>query len=110
MAFNPQNILSLAKAGGFSLDNAVSEIQSKIPNLQQATNIDINGTLSGVQSQAQAVINGAVQKLAGKIPTTKRYKFNQLTGLSNLNQNGGPSALNDLGGGLSFSNQLESFH
>ena len=109
MAFNPQNILSRAKAGGFSLDNAVSEIQSKIPNLQQATNIDINGTLSGVQSQAQAAINGAVQKLAGKIQLPNGINLTELTGLSNLNQNGGPSAINDLGGGLPFPNQLEPF-
>ena len=90
MAFNPQNILSRAKAGGFSLDNAVSEIQSKIPNLQQATNIDINGTLSGVQSQAQAAINGAVQKLAGKIQLPNGINLTELTGLSNSTQNGGP--------------------
>ena len=50
-----------------SIDNAVSQIQSQIPNLKTPGNIDINGTLSGVQSQAQAAVNGAVQQLAGKV-------------------------------------------
>ena len=61
--FKPQNLLNRAKAGGFSIDNAVSQIQSQVPNLQQAANIDINGTLSSVSSQAQSALNGAVQKL-----------------------------------------------
>ena len=52
MAFNPKILNSSAKAGGFSLDNAVSEIQSQ-NSIQQAANIDINGTLSVYKALAQ---------------------------------------------------------
>ena len=107
--FKPQNLLNRAKAGGFSIDNAVSEIQSKIPNLQQAANIDINGTLSGVQSQAQSAINSAVQNLAGKVKLPSGLDLIGLTGIGNINQNGGASAVDDLGGSLPFPNQLEPF-
>ncbi len=107
--FKPQNLLNRAKAGGLSLDNAVSEIQSKVPNLQQAANIDINGTLSGVQSQAQAAVNSAVQSLAGKVKLPSGLDLIGITGLGNLGQAGGASAIDDLGGSLPFPNQLEDF-
>ena len=67
MVFKPQNLLSRVQAGGFSIDNAVSQAQSAVNKLKTPGNIDINGTLAGVQSQAQAAVNGAVQNLAGKI-------------------------------------------
>ncbi len=111
--FKPQNLLNRAKAGGFSIDNAVSQIQSQIPNLKTPGNIDINGTLSGVQSQAQAAVNGAVQQLAGKVKLPSGLDLIGLTGIGNLSGllggSGGQSSLNDLGGGLPFPNQLEKF-
>ena len=111
--FKPQNLLNRAKAGGFSIDNAVSQIQSQVPNLQQAANIDINGTLSSVSSQAQSALNGAVQKLAGKVTLPNGLDLIGLTGLGSLGGlfggGGGPSAIAELGGGLPFPNQLEEF-
>jgi len=70
--FKPQNLLNRVQAGGFSIDNAVNEIQSKIPNLSTPGNIDINGSLASISSQAQSAVNGAVQQLAGKVKSRFR--------------------------------------
>ena len=111
--FKPQNLLDRAKAGGFSIDNAVSQIQSQIPNIKTPGNIDINGTLSGVQSQAQAAVNSAVQQIAGKVKLPGGLDLIGLPGIGNLSGllggSGGQSAVNELGGGLPFPNQLEKF-
>jgi len=108
MAFKPQNILKRVQAGGFSIDNAVSQIQSQVPNLQQAANIDINGAINSVTSQAEGAINGAVQKLAGKVQLPGGLNLAGFTGFSNL-FGGQGSALSDLGGQKPFPNQLEKF-
>ena len=113
MSFKPQNLLSRVQAGGFSIDNAVSQIQSKIPNLKTPGNIDINGTLSGVQSQAKAAVDSAVQELAGKVKLPSGLDLIGLGGMGNISSllggSGGQSAVTDLGGGLPFPNQLEKF-
>jgi len=113
MAFKPQNILNRVKAGGFSLDNAVSELQSKVPDLKTPGNIDINGTLSGVSSQAQAAVNGAVQQIAGKVKLPSGLDLIGLPGAGGLGSlfggGGAASSINQLGGTLPFKNQLESF-
>ena len=114
MPFNPQNLLNRAKAGGFSIDNAVSELKNAAPNLQKAANIDINGTLSGVTSQAQGALDSAVQKLAGKVRLPSGLDLIGLTGGLDLagmgiGAGGGESAVTQLGGELPFKNQLEKF-
>jgi hypothetical protein len=114
MPFNPQNLLKRAQAGGFSIDNAVSELKNAAPNLQKAANIDINGTLSGVTSQAQGALDSAVQKLAGKVRLPSGLDLIGLTGGLNLagmgiGAGGGESAVTELGGELPFKNQLEKF-
>lgn len=110
MPFKPQNLLNRVKAGGFSIDNAVSQIQSQVPNLKQAANIDINGAINSVTSQAESAINGAVQQLAGKIqiPGVPGLNLAGFTGLGNL-FGGVSSSLSALGGTLPFPNQLEQF-
>lgn len=113
MSFKPQNLLNRVKAGGFSIDNAVSEIQKAAPKLQQAANIDINGTLAGVTSQAESAINGAVQNLAGKVQLPSGLNLSGFS-IGNLFQGAGASVLSSLGPGgsqasLPFPNQLEQF-
>ena len=112
--FKPQNLLNRVQAGGFSIDNAVNEIQSKIPNLSTPGNIDINGSLASISSQAQSAVNGAVQQLAGKVKLPSGLDVIGLTGIGNLSGllgggGGGQSSLTELGGGLPFPNQLEKF-
>ena len=113
MVFKPQNLLSRVQAGGFSIDNAVSQAQSAVSKLKTPGNIDINGTLAGVQSQAQAAVNGAVQNLAGKIQLPSGLDLIGLGGMGNISSllggSSGQSAVTDLGGGLPFPNQLEKF-
>lgn len=106
--FKPQNLLSRVKAGGFSIDNAVSQIQSQVPNLQQAANIDINGALNSVSSQAEGAINGAVQKLAGKIQLPGGLNLAGFSLPGNL-FGGAGTVLSALGGAAPFPNQLEKF-
>lgn len=109
MNFKPQNILNRVKAGGYSLDNAVSELQSQIPNLQQAPNIDINSTINSVASQAQAAVDSAVQQVAGAIKLPSGLELLGLsTGTGSL-FGGGNSVISQLGGGLPIPNQLEKF-
>ena len=112
--FKPQNLLNRVQAGGFSIDNAVNEIQSKIPNLSTPGNIDINGSLASISSQAQSAVNGAVQQLAGKVKLPSGLDVIGLTGIGNLSGllgggGGGQSSLPEVGGGLPFPNQLEKF-
>lgn len=107
MPFKPQNLLARAKAGGLSIDNAVSQIQSQVPNLAQASNIDINSTLSSVASQAQSAVDSAVQNLAGKVQLPSGL---DLIGIGRGTLfGGGNSVVSELGGGLPIPNQLEKF-